>query len=199
MCKSKWKSLRDNYRREYKKIAILKVHDSSACSNWVHFNSLGFLEKVNTKKQLQSAQSSFESENCNELPKKSNDDDDVETIVIESSDADDDIYHDNYKYIRQQEQQKRHKNWLLKQRKKIHCCPHSSSEDEIVHFFKSIAPYLAMMDSTMRLRVRIEIQEIILNELSRKIDAAREKIINDSHLKPKRASKRIVKRNRKYL
>lgn len=197
MCKSKWKSLRDNYRREYKKLAILKAHDRSACSSWVHFSNLEFLEKVHTKKQLQSTQSSHEI--CNDLQKNNNDDDndDVETIVIESSDDDEmNIYHDNYKYIRQQEQQKRHKNWLLNQRKNIHCCPHNAG-DEIVHFFKSIAPYLAMMDSTMRLRVRIEMQEIILNELSRKIDAAREKIITDS--KPKRASNRIVKRNRKYL
>lgn len=160
--------MRDNYRREYKKLAILKVHDSLACSSWVHFNSLGFLEKVHTKKQLQSV---------------NNDDDDVETIVIESSDND--FYHKNYKYIK-------HKKWPRR-------CPHNS-EDEIVHFFKSIAPYLAMMDSTMRLRVRIEIQEIILNELSRKIDAAREKIATDSNVKsPKRASKRIVTKNRKYL
>ena len=155
--------MRDNYRREYKKLAILKVHDNLACSSWVHFNSLEFLEKVHTKKQLQ-AQS----------PKINND----ETIVIESSD--DDFYHNNYKHIK-------HKNW-------------HNSDDEIVHFFKSIAPYLAMMDSTMRLRVRIEIQEIILNELSRKIDAAREKIAIDLKVKsPKRASKRIVTRNRKYL
>jgi hypothetical protein len=65
-----------------------------------------------------------------------------------------------------------------------------------------------MMDSTKKLRVRIEIQEIILNELSRRPE---KQIDNKAPLPvsttktesksmaPTRVSKRIVKRNQKYV
>jgi BESS motif len=151
-------------------------------SSWVHYEGLKFLEKVLTKKkQLPKSHKTENNDNNN----------DVETIVIEPSDDDDESNssYDNYNYIRQQQQEQK-RMLLVNQRHQ--CCPHDAG-DEVVHFFKSIAPYLAMMEPTMKLRVRIEIQEIILNELSRKIDAARGKIM------PKRISKRVVKRNRKYL
>lgn len=72
----------------------------------------------------------------------------------------------SYDYIRQQQQQKwriQHQNRVKKPR----CCRHEPG-DEIMHFFKSITPYLQTMEPTTKLRVRIEIQEIILNELSKK-------------------------------
>lgn len=72
----------------------------------------------------------------------------------------------SYDYIRQQQQQK----WRIQNQnrvKKARCCRHEPG-DEIMHFFKSITPYLQTMEPTTKLRVRIEIQEIILNELSKK-------------------------------
>lgn len=174
--------MRDNYRREYKKLVILKAQDKSVESSWVHYKNLEFLEKIHKRKQVLILNDSSKIKNFNN--------DDIEIC----HDDDDNNNFDNYSYVKQQQQ----KVWLMNNNILTNCCPHDPG-DEIVNFFKSIAPYLSMMDPTKKLRVRIEIQEIILNELSRKIDAAREKMISETNLSGKRSSKRIVKRNRKYL
>lgn len=183
LCKSKWKSLRDNFRREYKKLLKLRISNRFATSTWTHFNDLKFLENVLATKNV-SAQ-------------RDNDDDDIETIVIEPSDVDDDE-DDNYSYIRQQ-QQEQQRLWLSRQQNFTRCCPHDHG-DEFINFFKSITPYLALMNPSAKLRVRISIQEIILNELSMKIDATRRRIFSDDNSTPKkRVSNRVVKKNRKYI
>lgn len=186
LCKSKWKSLRDNFRREYKKLLKLKVSNKSATSSWIHFNDLKFLENVLASKNVSGS-------NCIQ---RDNDDDDIETIVIEPSDVDDDE-DDNYSYIRQQ-QQEQQRLWLSRQQNFTRCCPHNPG-DEFINFFKSITPYLALMNPSAKLRVRIAIQEIILNELSMKIDATRKRICDDNSTPKKRVSNRVVKRNRKYI
>lgn len=181
--------MRDNFRREFKKLLKLRVTNKSAVSIWVHYNELKFLENIIEKKKLLSSCGSS---------------DDIETIVIEPSDDDDDDDEkdDNYSYIRQQ-QQEQHRLWLSSHQRvnSKRCCPHDPG-DEFVNFFKSITPYLSIMNSSAKLRVRISIQQIILNELSRKIDATRREILNDcevSSTPKKRVSNRVVKRNRKYI
>jgi hypothetical protein len=180
--------LRDNFRREYKKLLKQRSANKLAVSNWVHYNELRFLENILEKKKLLSYCGS-----SNNDPQKDNDD--IETIVIEPSEDDDD---DNYSYIRQQQQQR---IWQSSQQIMTRCCPHEPG-DEFINFFKSITPYLAMMNPSAKLRVRIAIQEIILSELTRKIDATRRKMFNDcevSSTPKKRVSNRVVKRNRKYI
>lgn len=120
--------------------------------------------------------------------------------MIEPSDDDDDD--DNYSYIKQQ-QQEQQRLWMSRQQRinLTRCCPHDPG-DEFINFFKSITPYLAMMNPSAKLRVRIAIQEIILNELTMKIDASRREFLKDSELcspPKKRVSNRVVKRNRKYI
>lgn len=179
--------MRDNFRREYKKLLKLKIINNSASSNWVHYNELRFLENVLEKKKLLSSCGS-----SNTDPQRDNDD--IETIVIEPSDDDD------YSYIRQQ-QHEQQRIWLSRQSNLVRCCPHEPG-DEFIHFFKSITPYLAMMNSSAKLRVRIAIQQIILNELTKKIDATRREMFNEcevSSTPKKRVSNRVVKRNRKYI
>lgn len=183
LCKSKWKSLRDNFRREHKKLLKQSTSNKSASSNWIHFNELRFLERILTRKKSMSGGSS-----SNELQ---NDNDDIETITDD----------DNYSYIRQQ-QHEQQRIWLSRHQiiNSTHCCPHEPG-DEFVNFFKSITPYLAMMNSSTKLRVRIAIQEIILNELSRKIDATRRNMFSncdDNSTPKKRVSNRVIKKNRKY-
>lgn len=185
--------MRDNFRREYKKLLKLRTSNKSASSNWVHYNELRFLENVLEKKKLLSSCGS------NNNDHQQMDNDDIETIVIEPSDDDGDDQN-NYSYIRQQ-QQEQQRLWLSRQTNLTRCCPHESG-DEFIHFFKSITPYLAIMNPSAKLRVRIAIQEIILNELTKKIDATRREMFNDcevSSTPKKRVSNRIVKRNRKYI
>lgn len=237
MAKSKWKSLRDNYRREFKKILKLKMLNKAAVSGWMHFYSLGFLEQVLDKKQIHS-QVMHESEisriqNATIIKNYHDDDDDIETIVIEPSDEESNFVNDNvscgYDYVKQQQDQQKirflNQQKMHQQPQQQNCCPHPAG-DEIMHFFKSITPYLSMMEPTMKLKVRIDIQEIILNELSRKIENERKlqslktdinsnnnANVYDNNKKqsvktrkktevieaPKRVSKRIVKKNRKYF
>ena len=185
MCKSKWKSLRDNYRREYKKLIKIKETNQFATSSWIHFNELKFLECVINRNKLSS---SFDDDLL-----KSND---IEAIVMEATDYNNDDG-SNYSYIKQQQQQL----WKTKHQNLTHCCPHEAG-DEYINFFKSITPYLALMDPSTKLRVRIAIQEIILSELTKKIDDTKRKMLNDCavtlHPKKKRISKRIIKKNPKY-
>lgn len=198
VCKSKWKSLRDNYRREYKKTLKHRLINSAAISGWVHFYHLKFLEQVLDTKQIHSqicGTKVIESENEIEIG-----DDDIETVIDDGQDALVSMSDENYDYVRQQQEQMR----LLNQST---CCRHAPG-DEIMHFFKSITPYLQAMEPTAKLKVRIEIQEIILNELSRKNEKkaeakSREKCIEKKtetkNVVPTRVSKRIVKKNRKYF
>jgi len=187
-----------------------------AISGWIHFNNLEFLENVLDKRQIQS-QVLYENDSSNLQSNNDLANDDIETIVIEPSDDDDDCNSGsnyNYDYVKQQQEQQRLR--LINQQKMIQdCCPHPPG-DEIMHFFKSITPYLSMMDPTMKLRVRISIQEIILNEISRKTDSLKKDPPKDvkkhsekgskkktdntaSNAVPKRVSKRVIKRNRKYF
>lgn len=197
ICKSKWKSLRDNYRREYKKTLKHRLINNAAISGWVHFYHLRFLEQVLDTKQIQnqicgnfSGKKFEEVESENEIQIG---DDDIETVVEEDAMSD-----ENYDYVRQQQEQMRLLN-------KESCCRHAPG-DEIMHFFKSITPYLQMMEPTAKLRIRIEIQEIILSELSamnQKKLKPKEKVIEKKTetkvVLPTRVSKRIVKKNRKYF
>lgn len=188
-----------------------------AISGWIHFNNLDFLENVLDKRQIQS-QVLYENDSSNLQSNNDLANDDIETIVIEPSDDDNDddecnsesnIY--NYDYVKQQQEQQTLR--LINQQKMLqNCCPHNPG-DEIMHFFKSITPYLTMMDPTMKLRVRISIQEIILNEISRKTDTLKKDSPVEvkkqgtrkktecaaSNVVPKRVSKRVIKRNRKYF
>lgn len=203
VCKSKWKSLRDNYRREYKKTLKHRLINSAAVSGWVHFYHLKFLEKVLDTKQIRNQvfgdfppTKVVESENEIEIG-----DDDIETVVDDDGqDAVVSMSDENYDYVRQQQEQMR----LLNQGS---CCCHAPG-DETMHFFKSISPYLQAMEPTAKLKVRIEIQAIILNELSRKKDEKKvtkasekvsEKKTETKNVVPTRVSKRIVTKNRKYF
>lgn len=189
VCKSKWKSLRDNYRREYKKTLKHRLINKSAISGWVHFYNLKFLEQVLDRKQIHlQVLHDHSNDKHNEIERSDDDEDDdnydddiligdeleepetfLETELIENgSDYSREVKPESvsYDYIRQQQQQK----WRIQYQnrvKKARCCRHEPG-DEIMHFFKSITPYLQTMESTTKLRVRIEIQEIILNELSKK-------------------------------
>jgi Alcohol dehydrogenase transcription factor Myb/SANT-like len=46
VCKTKWKGLRDNYRKEMKKCLRRKKLDKNSSSTWVHFQALSFLKRV---------------------------------------------------------------------------------------------------------------------------------------------------------
>jgi Alcohol dehydrogenase transcription factor Myb/SANT-like/BESS motif len=205
ICKSKWKSLRDNYRREYKKTLKHRLINAAAISGWVHFYHLKFLETVLDTKQMQSqVVGNFCEKKVIEIVESESEieigDDDIETVVMDDDDGQDALVSmsdENYDYVRQQQEQMR----LLNQSS---CCRHAPG-DEIMHFFKSIAPYLQMMEPTVKLKVRIEIQETILSELSRKNDEIKakgrvaEKKTETKNVVPTRVSKRIVKKNRKYF
>ena len=187
VCKSKWKSLRDNYRREYKKTLKHRLINKSAISGWVHFYNLKFLEQVLDRKQIHlQVLHDHSNDKHNEIQRSDAEDDDdnyddnligdeleepeifLETELIENgSDISTEVKPEavSYDYIQQQQQQK----WRIQNQnhvKKPRCCRHEPG-DEIMHFFKSITPYLQTMKPTTKLRVRIEIQEIILNELSK--------------------------------
>lgn len=194
------------------------MSNKTAISGWMHFNSLGFLEKVLDTKQIQSQvlhenNGSFLTNNKS-LGVANEANDDIETIVNEASDDENEYCNNeksNYDYVKQQQ-----RRLIYQQKMNQNCCPHHvSAGDEIMHFFKSIAPYLALMDPTMKLKARISIQEIILNELSRKHEKNKDsqhndvKVVIPKRVKkktddtfslpvPKRHSKRVIKRNRKY-
>jgi hypothetical protein len=192
--------LRDNFRREFKKIVKLRISDESAISGWMHFNDLKFLEQVLDFNKIHTQVMNCEN-GSNDFMINEND---IETIVVEHSDVDDDNEGCEMDAI------EKDGNFQQKAQSKHQCCMHAHApNDEIIHFFKSITPYLAMMDPTMKLRVRIEIQEIILNEMLRNssnkhmqeltIDKHIDKAKKKTEVIPKRVSKRIIKKNRKYI
>lgn len=211
VCKSKWKSLRDNYRREYKKTLRHRLINNAATSGWVHFYQLKFLEQVLDRKEINmQVMQDHSSEKVFELDPSDIEcvEDDIETVM--ESDGQEPLISmsdENYDYVRQQQEQQQLRFLNQQQRTSKRCCRHAPG-DEIMHFFRSITPYLQMMDATKKLRVRIEIQEIILNELSRRhekpveVKTPKATSIKKTETKsfvPTRVSKRIVKKNRKYF
>lgn len=222
VCKSKWKSLRDNYRREYKKLLKNQLYNKKYKSGWMHFYHLKFLEQVLDVKQIQnqilmehSKDSSGDfikdemEEESEEIQEQNGYDDLNEDLdsegMLTGLDAynsyqirstDDENYDQQYdsnnwndytedeekyeiddieeekpastsnkydvnQYIAQQQRQ------LLAQKRHVKETPSSTADDDVTHFFKSLIPFMRMMDPAKKLKVRLEIQELILNELTK--------------------------------
>lgn len=67
--------------------------------------------------------------------------------------------YDYNQYIQQQQRQ------LMAQKRQNYRMP--QQDDDITHFFKSILPFLKMMEPAKKLKIRLDIQELILNEMTR--------------------------------
>lgn len=181
ICKSKWKSLRDNFRRELKKTIRNELAKIDEISGWVHYAPLRFLEDVLDRKQIEMQILSGLCDNERVVDHCEIILDEDEKIVIE----DDEI-------AERQQQNRRMRESPMKE------------EDENVHFFKSLLPYFKSMDQTSKLRIRIEIQKMLLDELlpdesKDDCDNAKTSRRLKKTLTPTRASTRIVKKNRKYF
>lgn len=226
VCKSKWKSLRDNYRREYKKSLKNRLFNKKYKSGWMHFYHLDkFLEQVLDVKQIQnqillehSKDSSNDyikeemDEESEEIQEQNGYDDLNEDLDSEGmltgldayntyqirEDVDDENYdtqydsgnwnhhndsenftqepeeeeeienesnENNYDYNQYIEQQQR--QLMAQKRHTIKTHRNPQPDDDVTHFFKSLIPFMRMMDPAKKLKVRLEIQELILNELTK--------------------------------
>lgn len=224
VCKSKWKSLRDNFRRELKKTIRNQLSKSDETSGWVHYGPLRFLEEVLDRKQIELQILS----GCCDIERieEGNAGDHCE-IIIDDDDRIEIVDDDVEKWrelaaaaaaqpnVNCEKQQQHQQNRLLRE------CDMATStslpstfmreEDENVHFFKSLLPYFRAMDMTTKLRIRIEIQRMLLEELtgssveygSKGDNNCDEKKANkksgDKAIAPTRTSSRVVKKNRKYF
>jgi hypothetical protein len=193
VCKSKWKSLRDNFRRELKKTIRNQLARIDEVSGWVHFAPLRFLEDVLDRKQIemQILSGCCDNEGQNDFVNH------CEIIINEEDEKIYECLDENEHQGVQQQQSRRMREsdvYVVKE------------EDENIHFFKSLLPYFKSMDMTSKLRVRIEIQKMLLEELLPKSDKVCDdekpkKLdkISKSSLTPTRTSSRVVKKNRKYF
>lgn len=156
-------------------------------SGWIHFAPLRFLEDVLDRKQIemQILSGCCDNEQNNFI--------DHCEIVIDDEDE---------KVVSIENDEKQQQNRRMRE-SDVHLV---KEEDENVHFFKSLLPYFKSMDMTSKLRIRIEIQKMLLDEL---LPKSTDNIICDNE-KPKKVSKnlaaaptrtssRVVKKNRKYF
>lgn len=87
--------------------------------------------------------------------------------------------YDYNQYIQQQQRQ------LLAQKRQHYRLP--QQDDDITHFFKSILPFLKMMEPARKLKIRLDIQELILNEMTKmnSKNTKRKKTENDTRISGK--------------
>lgn len=158
-------------------------------SGWVHFGPLRFLEDVLDRKQIemQILNGCCDNERMNE----NNFVDHCEIIIEE----DEKTVVDENEFAEKQQQNRRMRA----------CDMQTKEEDENVHFFKSLLPYFKTMDMTSKLRIRIEIQKMLLEELlpesktDTDCDNLKSKKNSTKASIPTRTSTRVVKKNRKYF
>lgn len=219
VCKSKWKSLRDNFRRELKKTIRNQLSKSDEVSGWVHYGPLQFLEDVLDRKQIELQ---ILSGCCDIEQIEGNAGDHCEIIldederieIVDDEEGASDVVSAAQIDARSEKQQQHQQNRVLRE------CDMTTStslpfamreEDENVHFFKSLLPYFRAMDMTSKLRIRIEIQRMLLEELTGSSEEGKveseanygdkkaNKKNNDKSVAPTRTSSRVVKKNRKYF
>lgn len=198
--------MRDNYRREYKKTLKQKLFNKSAGSKWLHFSHLKFLGTVLSRKKF-NRQLTGESKILDLIETNKNafavlpQNDDVKAIDVSPHEC---VSNENCKQYFEH-----HRDCRLLVENKITNSTSSKHEygDEIMHFFKSITPFMKLIKTTAKLKIHQEIKEMILKELLKhKIN---DKFFDEKRFEkkteakivmmPTRISKRIVKRNRKYF
>lgn len=198
---------------------------STEVSGWVHFGPLRFLEDVLDRKQIElqilsgccdidRIDEGNAGQHCEIIIEE---DDRIEIIddddeSREISDFQNDTRNENQKQKKQEQQQQNRPMRECDLAMATTSLPSMmKEEDENVHFFKSLLPYFRVMDMTSKLRVRIEIQKMLLEELSSSTEANRcqtenncddkraNKKNNEKIVAPTRTSSRVVKKNRKYF
>ncbi|KAL4141964.1 hypothetical protein QTP88_004500 [Uroleucon formosanum] len=194
--KRKWKNIRDMYLKEKKKVKKSRSGDSQDnaqvyTGKWVYYHLLHFLKDTTTPRttegnvsdenetQLQMSDLS-DSEEVNSFSSSFIDIEDIQSpenpVSVTQSEcftipSTSNLSHIPLLRLLQSKENKSFESKLLKlETQKINALLESNKpqvqDDEDMMFLKSLHPYLKTMDNLQKLRVRNEIQSVLINQLS---------------------------------
>lgn len=189
--KCKWRSLRDTFNKEYKKIPNSRSGSSAEDApiykgKWVYFNAMSFIKDVFTPRETES---NISYQDIDETFAESTED--VETQmsnepsspsvlagVTSKRQSDEftrakDLMCVTPDSVRPPKKKSKvttnlsefEKQLLQTERDKIKLLEETEDDDDI-HFFKSLLPYFKKMNPLQKLKVRTKIQEVVINELT---------------------------------
>lgn len=177
--KRKWRSLRDQFLKELKKIPSNRSGSSQEYASlykgkWCYFRSMLFLKDTAIPRRsdgnISDVDETEEIEECNEI-------DDIDQLSEQNICIDDNISSPpSISITTTQKKNKRSKKQetgynfeqqlidLETRKLAALTAPPAQTDDEDMHFFKSILPYFKNMSPIQKLRVRNEIQNILIRE-----------------------------------
>uniref|UniRef100_A0A2S2PPH3 Transcription factor Adf-1 n=1 Tax=Schizaphis graminum TaxID=13262 RepID=A0A2S2PPH3_SCHGA len=208
--KKRWRNLRDQFKKELKKVKKPKSGSSQDGlekyhGKWSYFMSMQFLKDIETPRKTSGTFSNDDDEDIeighsyehksdsNEEPEDEDDIDkktthsfegmdsllaqtDVQTQVIRNNSPINELNNSKTKTSGQKKNKKKEdevsfeQQLLQLEKTKIEAFIDSSrnavKDDEDMYFLKSIHPYFGNMTPLQKLRVRTQIQEVIMRELS---------------------------------
>ncbi|XP_023228253.1 uncharacterized protein LOC111628658 [Centruroides sculpturatus] len=188
LAKSKWKSLRDNFRKELKKIQNTRSGDAAPAkrTKWIHFSSLEFLREfikprftssnllVDLGPSTSDPETTVDNEVTNYIEEPTiwnlqNDETDRCIVDINdkltlSSGSCPSI--PNKKQKRKTDKLDLQKEILEIEKLKIEWLRKAETEDDDdLNFFKSLLPYMKLLPPIKKLTVRSKIQNFVLDQL----------------------------------
>jgi len=174
--KKKWRSLRDQFLKEIKKIPTSRSGSSQEYAalykgKWGYFNAMLFLEDtaVPRKSDGNVSDVNVDIDEDSEEPDKMDDIDQASTSSynISSPPSTSLTTQKKIKRTKKQDTSRNFEQQLIDlETRKLAALtePPETPDDEDMHFFKSILPYFKNMSPIQKLRVRNDIQNILIRE-----------------------------------
>lgn len=187
--KGKWKNLRDNFRKEVKKIPKSRSGDSSEeapvySGSWVHFHAMLFLKAVftprDTQGNIESQNSQLYSEEAtqSQIDQVIQSDEDqqpqtqletelneLETVLPDKDGPVTPIQAKKKRKVTQNPNTTFEREMLELEQRKVELLCKNDNDDEDMNFFKSLLPHVKLLPSINKLAFRSAVQNLLLNEI----------------------------------
>lgn len=180
--KTKWRGLRDTFRRELQKQSKKRPGDAGGTaprSSWLHFSELQFLHNQLIPRQLSGHLPQLELGDVKELPPHGSEDFSSQECVTEGSEGEEMPRRKRTKSpdatpLNKKPRTERSKAFdmlLQLEQKKLQQIEEKSNTRETdadYHFLLSLLPYLNKVDEDRKLIVRTKLQQVFCDEEARK-------------------------------
>jgi hypothetical protein len=215
LAKTKWKGLRDNFRKELQKIKKPMLKDSvpPPMPRWVHYKALQFLRDVMQPRKI--SRNRPVTSMCNkeyELPEGTNEEimSEGESQKHEAASSDDDASkildpepattscqpgkHSRAPKHRTAKSTLNYQQEMLRlEEKKMERIfkQQDDNNDDDLNFFRSLVPYMKMLPPYKKLCLRSQFQNMLANEISTNENNSLHPSASSSNLKPQTVLKTI--------